>query len=29
MTTLYEILDDAHDGEAVTVLGREFGLTPE
>jgi hypothetical protein len=25
---LYEILDNAHDGEAVIALGRQFGLTP-
>ena len=24
----YDILDSAHDGEAIAVLGREFGLTP-
>jgi hypothetical protein len=29
MATLSEILDDAHDGEAVEVLGREFDLTPK
>ena len=29
MANLYEILDDAHDGEAIAVLGREFGLTPK
>ena len=29
MANLYEILDDAHDGEAVATLGREFDLTPE
>src|SRR6516165_413240 len=28
MASLYEILDNAHDGEAVTALGRQFGLTP-
>ena len=28
MPSLYEILDDAHDGEGMTVFGREFGLTP-
>lgn len=27
MANLYEILDNAHDGEGVTALGREFGLT--
>ena len=29
MANLYEILDDAHNGEAVAKLGREFGLQPE
>ena len=28
MANLYEILDSAHDGEAIAMLGREFGLTP-
>jgi hypothetical protein len=28
MATLYEILNNAHDGEGMTALGREFGLTP-
>src|SRR5262245_56653734 len=28
MNNLYEILDSAHDGEAMVKLGREFGLTP-
>jgi hypothetical protein len=28
MASLYEILSNAHDGEAITALGREFGLTP-
>ena len=28
MANLYDILDSAHDGEAIAVLGREFGLTP-
>jgi hypothetical protein len=28
MASLYEILDDAHDGEGMTALGRQFGLTP-
>ena len=28
MANLYELLDSAHDGEAIAVLGREFGLTP-
>src|SRR5262245_13168515 len=28
MNNLYEILDSAHDGEAMAKLGREFGLTP-
>src|SRR5262249_37121166 len=27
MPNLYEILDSAHDGEGMTALGREFGLT--
>ncbi len=27
MASLYEMLDDAHDGEAMTALGRQFGLT--
>ena len=27
MASLYEILDSAHDGEGMTALGREFGLT--
>jgi hypothetical protein len=29
MASLSEILDDAHDGEAMTALGSEFELTPE
>ncbi len=29
MPNLYEILDGAHEGEAIALLGREFGLTPE
>ena len=29
MPNLYELVDDAHDGESLTALGREFGLTPE
>lgn len=29
MANLYEILDNANEGEAIAVLGREFGLTPE
>ena len=29
MASLYEILDNANDGEASAVLGRELGLTPE
>ena len=28
MASLYDILDNAHDGEGMTALGREFGLTP-
>jgi hypothetical protein len=28
MNSLYEILDSAHGGEAMAMLGREFGLTP-
>src|SRR5258707_206933 len=28
MPSLYENLDNAHDGEGMTALGREFGLTP-
>jgi hypothetical protein len=28
MANLYEILDNAHDGEALAALGREFELTP-
>ena len=28
MASLYEILDNAHDGEAMTAIGSEFGLTP-
>jgi len=28
MPSLYELLDNAHDGEGMTALGREFGLTP-
>jgi Bacterial protein of unknown function (DUF937) len=28
MASLYEILNNAHDGEGMTALGREFGLTP-
>ena len=27
MPSLYEILNNAHDGEGMTALGREFGLT--
>jgi hypothetical protein len=27
MASLYEILDNAHDGETVAELGRQFGLT--
>ena len=29
MASLYEILENANEGEAIAVLGREFGLTPE
>ena len=29
MSDLNSILDSAHDGQAVALLGREFGLTPE
>jgi hypothetical protein len=28
MSSLYEILNNAHEGEGMTVLSREFGLTP-
>ena len=28
MPSLYENFDNAHDGEAMTALGDEFGLTP-
>jgi hypothetical protein len=28
MASLYEILDDAHDGEGMDALGRQFDLTP-
>src|SRR5262245_29566178 len=28
MPSLYEILSNAHDGEGMTALGAEFGLTP-
>src|SRR5262245_7274178 len=28
MNNLYEILDTAHGGEAMALLGREFGLSP-
>jgi hypothetical protein len=28
MPSLYEILDNAHDGEGMTALGQGFGLTP-
>src|SRR6476659_1714826 len=27
MASLYEILDNAHDGEGMAALGRQFGLT--
>ena len=29
MASLYEILDNAHDGEGVSTLSEEFDLTPE
>ena len=29
MASLFEALNNAHDGEAVTLLGREFELTPK
>ena len=29
MASLYEILENANEGEAIAVLGRELGLTPE
>jgi len=29
MANLNEILDNASDGEAIPILGREFGLTPD
>jgi len=29
MANLYEILDSAHEGEAIDTLGRQFGLKPE
>ena len=29
MASLFEILDNANEGEAIAVLGRELGLTPE
>ena len=29
MASLYEILDNANEGEAIAVLGRELSLTPE
>ena len=29
MANLYEILDNANEGEAMATLGREFNLTPE
>jgi hypothetical protein len=28
MASLYEILDNSHDGEGMAAFGREFGLTP-
>jgi hypothetical protein len=28
MASLYETLNNAHEGEAIMVLGREFGLSP-
>jgi hypothetical protein len=27
MPILYEILNNAHDGQGMTAFGREFGLT--
>jgi hypothetical protein len=29
MRNLYEVLDEAQNGEAISELGREFGLTPD
>ena len=29
MANLYELVDDAHDGESLAALGREFQLTPQ
>src|SRR5271166_4155902 len=29
MASLFEALNNAHDHEAITLLGREFELTPE
>ena len=29
MANLYEILADAQNGEAMTAVGREFGLSPQ
>ena len=29
MANLYEVLADAQNGEAMTRLGREFGLSPQ
>ena len=29
MASLYEILSNAQQGEALAGLGREFGLTPQ
>jgi hypothetical protein len=28
MPSLYEVLDNAHDGEGIAALSRQFGLTP-
>jgi hypothetical protein len=28
MPSLYEILNNSHDGEGIAALAREFGLTP-
>jgi hypothetical protein len=28
MPSLYEILENAYEGEGMSTLGREFGLTP-
>ena len=29
MANLYEVLADAQNGEAMSELGREFGLSPQ